>query len=42
MESPGYTIQAGHIGFVNGRRMLFSTEQEYHEYISEKENDDET
>lgn len=33
----GYFVPSGYMGFVDGRHMLFSTEQEYLEYIFERE-----
>lgn len=33
----GYSVSSGYMGYVDGRYMLFSTESEYYEYISEKE-----
>ena len=33
----GYSVPSGYMGYVDGRYMLFSTESEYYEYISEKE-----
>ena len=34
----GYSIPSGYKGLVNGRWMLFATENEYYEYL--KETDD--
>lgn len=31
----GYYISYGYIGFVDGRKMLFATEEEYYEYMEE-------
>lgn len=31
----GYYVGYGYIGFVNGRKMLFATEEEYYEYMEE-------
>lgn len=36
----GYLIPTGYIGFVNGKKMLFATENEYYEYVKEHENED--
>lgn len=32
----GYLIPYGYIGFVDGRRMLFATIDEYYEYMEER------
>lgn len=34
-EPYGYIVQSGYIGYVNGRKMLFETEDAYRSYISE-------
>ena len=39
-EPYGYVVQAGYIGYVDGHKMLFETEEAYISYISEKEEDD--
>lgn len=31
----GYYVSYGYIGFVDGRKMLFATEEEYYEYMEE-------
>ena len=31
----GYLVPSGYMGFVNGRYMLFATEHDYYEYITE-------
>lgn len=31
----GYTTEAGYMGYVNGRYMLFASEREYQEYMEE-------
>lgn len=37
MKEPyGYVVQAGYIGYVNGKKMLFKTEDAYETYISER------
>lgn len=33
----GYYTSAGYYGLVNGRYMLFSTDQDYRDYISKEE-----
>lgn len=33
----GYSVPAGYIGFVDGKKMLFPTEDEYRSYILERE-----
>ena len=38
----GYFVQAGYVGYVNGRKMLFCSQEEYLDYISEKETDHES
>lgn len=32
----GYVTSSGYMGYVDGRYMLFSTEDEYYEYIKER------
>ena len=32
----GYFVSYGYMGFVNGRYMLFASEEEYYEYIEEQ------
>lgn len=32
----GYPVSSGYRGLVNGERMLFPTEAEYHEYMEEE------
>lgn len=32
----GYFVNAGYLGYVNGRYMLFASESDYHDYISER------
>lgn len=31
----GYTTEAGFMGYVNGRYMLFASEREYREYLED-------
>lgn len=31
----GYYVSYGYVGFVDGRKMLFATEEEYYEYMEE-------
>lgn len=31
----GYLVPSGYMGFVNGRYMLFATERDYYEYVTE-------
>lgn len=31
----GYFVSYGYIGFVNGRKMLFASAEEYYEYMEE-------
>ena len=38
----GYLIPYGYVGFVNGRKMLFATVDEYYEYMEEMKNDEGT
>ena len=41
-EIKGYPINSGYIGYVDGRKMLFETEEAYKEYVEySKENEDE-
>ena len=35
----GYIISNGYMGYVDGEYMLFATEEEYYEYISESMSD---
>lgn len=35
----GYIISNGYMGYVDGDYMLFATEEEYYEYISESMSD---
>ena len=35
----GYYVQSGYVGYVNGRKMLFCSEEEYLDYISNEEGD---
>jgi hypothetical protein len=32
----GYVVNDGYMGYVNGRYMLFSCEEDYREYMSEE------
>ena len=32
----GYSISDGYMGFVDGRYMLFASEEEYQEYLEEE------
>ena len=32
----GYWTTYGYMGFVNGRKMLFSSDKEYYEYMEEQ------
>lgn len=34
-EPYGYPVYAGYIGYIDGKKMLYSTEEEYLEVISE-------
>lgn len=36
MKEKGYVVSEGYMGLVDGRYMLFSTEDEYYEYIKER------
>ena len=38
----GYLVPYGYIGFVDVRKMLFATIDEYYEYMEEMENDEGT
>jgi len=38
MNVSGYYIGYGYMGYVDGKYMLFATEQEYYEYIGLIEN----
>jgi len=40
MEPYGYVVQAGYIGYVNGKKMLFCTEEDYKSYISKDEKEE--
>lgn len=33
----GYTVSCGYMGLVDGRWMLFATENEYREYLEEEQ-----
>lgn len=33
MEAYGYPVQAGYVGYINGQKYLFATEEEYKEVI---------
>lgn len=35
----GFYVKSGYIGIVDGKRMLFATEAEYHEYLEDHAND---
>lgn len=35
-EIQGYPVDAGYMGFVDGKKMLFPTEGEYTEYMNER------
>lgn len=35
----GYLTANGYFGLVDGEYMLFATEEEYYEYLREREND---
>lgn len=35
----GYNVSYGYIGFVDGKKMLFASETEYHEHMEEPDND---
>lgn len=35
MDPYGYLVQAGYIGYVNGKKILFPTEEEYRERVRE-------
>lgn len=39
-EPYGYVVQAGYIGYVDGKKMLFETEEAYKSYISDEEEDE--
>ena len=36
MSIKGYVAPFGYMGFVEGRYMLFATEEEYYEYMEER------
>lgn len=36
-ECKGYVVSSGYIGYVDGEKMLFATEDDYIEYIKEEE-----
>ena len=36
MEAYGYIVDSGYMGLVDGKYILFATEQEYLEYINEE------
>ena len=36
-ELKGYLVSAGYIGFVDGKKMLFATEDDYEEHMREIE-----
>lgn len=31
----GYNVESGYMGYVNGRYILFASEEDYRDYISE-------
>lgn len=33
----GYFVPYGYVGFVDGKKMLFATIEEYYEYMEDKE-----
>ncbi len=33
----GYDTQSGYMGYVDGRYLLFASEEEYREYVMERE-----
>ena len=33
----GYYVPYGYVGFVDGKRMIFATEEEYKEYLEESD-----
>ena len=41
IELKGYPVSAGYIGYVDGRKMLFATEDDYKEHMKEIEENDE-
>lgn len=41
-EIKGYPVASGYIGFVNGKKMLFPTEDEYIEKMKETYESDDT
>lgn len=32
----GYISRYGYVGFVDGKKMLFATEEEYHDFLNSK------
>lgn len=41
IELKGYPVPAGYIGIVDGRKMLFATENDYVEHMKEIDENDE-
>lgn len=39
-ECKGYVVPAGYIGYVDGKKMLFATEDDYIEYMKEVNEED--
>ena len=39
-ECKGYVVPAGYIGYVDGKKMLFATEEDYIEYMKEVDEED--
>lgn len=37
MEIKGYYVPSGYMGYVDGKYILFASEQDYLEFISDKE-----
>lgn len=40
MKKIGYDAKSCYVGFVNGRKMSFPTEEEYDEYLDEQEDEE--
>ena len=37
---PGFYVQSGYVGIVDGKRMLFATETDYFEHLEDDANDE--
>lgn len=41
LERKGFPIDIGYVGFVNGEKMVFETEDVYNDYIADLEKEEE-